>query len=186
MRSSWIKFWMLVAVCAVNGWAEAPEEAPKARTGPRLHGFGPVFDVPEPDFVTGTERDYRAVFDVARAPDEPDRVNPSIETLARFLNMHKRAGVPDERIHVALVLHGSAAKAALEDDAYRKRHNVDNPNQELLQALRAAGVRIVLCGQSAASRGFERAELAAPVELALSAMTALITLQSDGYELIAF
>jgi len=38
--------------------------------------------------------------------------------------------------------------------------------------------------QTAASSGFEREEIADPVEVALSAMTALVTLQRDGYALI--
>jgi len=38
--------------------------------------------------------------------------------------------------------------------------------------------------QTAVSSGFEREEIADPVEVALSAMTALVTLQRDGYALI--
>jgi intracellular sulfur oxidation DsrE/DsrF family protein len=56
----------------------------------------------------------------------------------------------------------------------------------LLAALQERGVRVVLCAQTAPSRGFERDQLASGVELALSAMTALVTLQAEGYALIAF
>ena len=186
MRSSSIRLGMLLTVCAVAGWTIGRAETAGPEKGPRISSYGPVFDVSEPDFETLLDQDYKVVFDVARAPNEPDRLNPSIETLARFLNMHARAGVPEERLFVALVLHGAAGKYALQNTSYRARFQVDNPNLELLEELRAAGVRVILCGQTAASRGFERDELSASVELALSAMTALITLQSDGYQLIAF
>ena len=177
---------LLLALTAAAGWVTAPLETRDAETGPRIERFGPVYDVPNPDFPTPVDRDYKVVFDVARAPAEADRLNPSIETLARFLNMHARAGVPEERLHVALVLHGAAGKYALDNDGYRSRFETDNPNLALLEDLADAGVRVILCGQTGASRGFDREELAAPVELALSAMTALITLQQDGYQLIAF
>ena len=56
----------------------------------------------------------------------------------------------------------------------------------LLEELSRAGVRVVLCGQTAASRGLPRDGLARPVEVALSAMTALVLLQDEGYRLIPF
>ena len=158
----------------------------EASTGPVIADFGPVFEVASPDFETDLERDYRAVFDVARSRGEEGELNPLIVTVARFLNMHARAGVPEDRLEAALVLHGSAGKDALSNRAFQKRFGRDNPNARLLRKLHESGVKIVLCGQTAASRGFEGDELAEPVELALSAMTALVSLQADGFRLIAF
>ena len=158
----------------------------ESRAGPVIPGYGRVYDIHDPDFATPRDAEYRVVFDVAGAPTAVDEINPRIETLARFLNMHARAGVPPDQLHLALVLHGESGKYALDDAAYRRRFGVNNPNLELLHALRGAGVRIVLCGQTAAHRGFPARELAPPVELALSAMTALVRLQADGYQLVAF
>lgn len=157
-----------------------------AATGPVIERFGPTYDVPRPDFVTPVDLAFRAVFDVAPSPDAVDKLNPRIESLARFLNMHARAGVKAEQISLALVVHGAAGKDMLTNAAYKARFGVENPNAPLLAALKASGVRIVLCGQTAAHRGYGREELAPGVEIALSAMTALVALQSDGYRLIAF
>lgn len=156
-----------------------------SRTGPVIQEFGPVYQVPT-DLPTPIDRDYRVVFDVASAPEADDVVNPRIETLARFLNMHGEVGVPPERMHLALVLHGNAGKSALHHAAYRERFGTDNANLALVAALKAAGVKVILCGQTASHRGFAKEDLAEPVELALSAMTALVMLQDDGYRLIAF
>jgi len=155
------------------------------QTGPVIEGYGPVFAVPDADFAP-TDMQYRLVFDVAQGADDHADVNRRIATLARFLNMHAQAGVPRENMHLALVLHGSAAKDVLQNDAYKSRYGVDNPNLPLIEALAEAGVEILLCGQSAYSRGLPKDELAEPVQLALSAMTALAALQSKGYGLIAF
>lgn len=161
-------------------------EADSASTGPVIDKFGPVYDVPRPGYVTPVDLPYRAVFDVAPSPEAADQLNPRIESLARFLNMHVRAGVKTEQIKLALVVHGAAGKDMLSSTAYKTRFGVENPNAALLAALKANGVRIILCGQTAAHRGFDLGELAPGVELALSAMTALVALQSDGYRLISF
>lgn len=154
-----------------------------ARTGPVIEGYGAVYDVPAPDFETpmGVRR---VLFNVSASGDGPGELNPNIETLARYLNMHARAGVPRENMKLALVLHGGAGKDALTDEAYRRRFGVDNPNRMLLQELIRFGVRVVLCGQTQVARGFQRDEILPDVKVALSAMTALVELQDEGYRLI--
>jgi len=52
--------------------------------------------------------------------------------------------------------------------------------------LNEAGVKIFLCGQTAAYRGFATEELHPAVTMALSAMTAHVRLQSEGFTLIPF
>jgi intracellular sulfur oxidation DsrE/DsrF family protein len=172
-----------LVLCSAAGLAADVEPA---GTGPLIEQFGPVYDVGRPDFATPTDLVYRAVFDVGPSPDAVDQVNPRIESLARFLNMHARAGVKPEQMKLALVVHGAAGKDMLSSAAYKSRFGVENPNAPLLAALRAQGVRVLLCGQTAAHKGFAREELAPGVELALSAMTALVALQADGYALISF
>jgi len=100
--------------------------------------------------------------------------------------MHARAGVKSDQVKLALVIHGSAGKDMLSSEAYKARFGVENPNEALLAALRSNGVRVILCGQTASHRGLQQAELAPGVEVALSAMTALVALQSEGYQLISF
>ena len=154
--------------------------------GPAIEGFGAVYAVEGPSFATPTDLQYRVAFEVALGTEEPDQVNPRIETLARFLNMHAQAGVARENMKLALVLHGTAGKDALGDEGYRRRYGMDNPNAELIQALREYGVRVVLCGQTQVHRGLNREELAHGVEVALSAMTALAAFQSQGYQVNPF
>lgn len=149
--------------------------------GPVIHGYGATFPVPDPGLETPRDARYRVVFDVAQSSATPGDVNPHLNTVARFLNMHVRAGVPRENLDVAVVLHGSAAKDALRDGPFRERFGAENRNLGLVEALADAGVRFYMCGQSAASRGLHREELAEPVVMALSAMTAMWTLKERGY-----
>jgi intracellular sulfur oxidation DsrE/DsrF family protein len=174
---------VMLALLSTSAGVAAAEVAD---TGPVIEKFGPVYDVVRPDFRTPTDMVYRAVFDVAPSPEAANEINPRIESVARFLNMLARAGVPQDHVQLALVVHGAAGKDMLSSPAYKARFGVENPNEPLLAALRANGVRVILCGQTAAHKGFARDELAAGVETALSAMSALVVLQSDGYRMISF
>lgn len=156
-----------------------------SRTGPVFERWGPVYDVVDPDVPT-PRRTYRAVWEVALGSDPPEQRNPRLESVARFINMHARAGVPRENMKLAVVVHGTAGKDLLDPPGYRARFGVDNPNHEMLQDLIAFGVEVVLCGQTHVARGLARDELAEGVQVALSAMTALVAFQDKGYRLIPF
>ena len=153
---------------------------------PAIPHFGPTFPVPNPDFPTDTTREYKVVFDIYQHPDNPEQINPQLNTLARFINMHTQAGVPLEKLHVACVLHNRASIEAVNNEKYQERYGVDNPNIPLMEALQEAGASIYMCGQSMGARGLKREELASPVQVGLSAMTIILSLQQEGYQLIKF
>lgn len=177
---------LVLAVAALAPFGAEAQASPRPATGPVIEDFGPVYDVADPDFTAPRDQVLRVVFEVSQASSEPDRVNPRLETLARYLNLHARAGVPRENMKLALVVHGPASWEMVSDPTYRSRFDTDNPNLPLLEALSDFGVEVLLCGQSQHSRGITRDQLASPVSQALSAMTALVDLQSRGYQLIAF
>jgi intracellular sulfur oxidation DsrE/DsrF family protein len=161
-----------------------PARAQVPQTGPVIEDFGPVYEVPGSRLGPPPLGVMRAVFDVVDAPDDPGVANPRIASVARYLNMHARAGLPADRMRVALVLHGGAGRYALNDEAYWDRFDAENPDSRLLDELSEAGVAIYLCGQTAGFRDYAEDELHASVQLALSAMTALVRLQDEGYRLI--
>tara|TARA_R110002020_G_scaffold21009_7_gene71421 strand:+ start:3449 stop:3943 length:495 start_codon:yes stop_codon:yes gene_type:complete len=152
--------------------------------GPIIKGFGEVYEVREPDFILTGNRELKVVFDVYKSGDTPTGLNKSMETAARFLNMHAQNGIPKERMYVAVVVHNEAAKDVLSDTAYQKEYGMDNPNTGLLKALLEADVQVILCGQSAAARGFAKEELQTGTQVALSAMSALLQLDGEGYVIL--
>jgi intracellular sulfur oxidation DsrE/DsrF family protein len=131
------------------------------------------------------DQDLKLRFDVNVGP-EPGELNQGFDTVARYLNQHGRAGVPRERVKAALVIHGTAGKDTLSNDEYRKRFGKDNPNLKLLDELKAAGVRIYLCGQTSVSRNLPRAVVTPAATIALSAMVAHMALEREGYVLNPF
>ncbi len=184
-----LKWCCALAVMCVLAWlpvtaaAEQPAAASQPSLGPVIKQFGPVYETADAyGLKQGVE--YRAVMDVTDAPDDPSQLNRAIESAARFLNMHARAGVPRDKLQLAVVLHGSAGKHALASPFYQARFDVANPNDALLTALSDAGVDIYLCGQTAGSRGYPAAELHPAVTMATSAMTVLTRLQAEGWSLL--
>lgn len=155
-------------------------------SGPVISGYGEVWTVKNPDFKTYPTKEYKVVFDIMNSSESYDQLNISIETAARFLNMHAQSGVPLANLKVALVVHNNASKDLLKNSEYKSRYGTDNPNEELINKLLNTGVEIVFCGQSSLSRNIPISETIDGVELALSAMTALIQLQDDGFQLIKF
>ncbi|GLU44660.1 DsrE family protein [Allomuricauda sp. NBRC 101325] len=151
------------------------------KTGPVIQNYGAVFQVDNPDFATDTDLEFKVVFDVKDGPKLDTELNLNIETVARFLNMHVKSGIPLSKLKVALIVHGTAARNLLSDAAYQVRYKVDNPNRELVEELLKAGVEVIMCGQSSNARNLPKEDLIPGVKIALSAMTANIQLQNQGY-----
>ena len=155
-------------------------------TGPVIKGYGPVYDVPAGAWNLEKDTHYKVSMDVSATGEVHGDLNRRIESAARFLNLHARNGIDPKNIEFAIVVHGSAGKDLLNDSAYEARFETPNPNTAMLSALHGAGVKIYLCGQTAAYRGFAADEINPAVNVALSAMTAHVRLQSEGYTLIPF
>lgn len=152
--------------------------------GPTIEGYGPTYPIDDRDVALPDGFTYKAVFDLAKYPGEATDLNPYLVSVARFLNMHARNGVPAASMDLAIVVHGAAVRNLLSDTAYASRYQANNPNLELLTKLHDAGVRIFVCGQSMTFGGIDKSELAGPAQVALSAMTMLTVLQSEGYVLL--
>ena len=155
--------------------------------GPLIEGFGRHVDLPNADFVMRTDDNiYKVAFEIFQPLNAPERPHMRLEAAARFMNMHAHAGISKENLQVKLVLHGGGTRAAMTNEAYQERYEMDNPSLPLLEALSAAGVELFLCEQSRVLNGLDANEVSAPVKSALSAMTAVVTLQADGYQFLTY
>ena len=151
-------------------------------TGPVFTTFGDIAPV-ESDLPIPEGTVFRVIFDITDKAT-PGQLNRSIDSAARFINMHVEAGVPLADIHVAIVVHGGAAADLLTQDAYAARNDgAVNGSAPAIAELTAHGVHIWLCGQTAAANQFTKADLLPGVGLSLSAMTAFALLQQQGYTL---
>jgi len=164
---------LLMILTAFASNAAADEE--RFTKGPVFTEHGPVADIdvtmPIPPGMT-----FRHSFDVS-APAPAGEVNSTLVSAARFINMHARAGIPVGNIRVAVVVHGKAV---------REMADKQSASAGIIAALTDQGVRIIVCGQSAAYYDVATDDLLPGVEMALSAMTAHASLQQQGYTLNPF
>ena len=69
----------------------------------------------------------------------------------------------------------------LNDQHYREKFSVANPNTKLIDALEAASVKLVVCGQSLAHNNFPQGWVNSKVEVTLSAISDVVILEQQGY-----
>lgn len=150
---------------------------------PIVAGYGGVAPLP----ATAAEpprSGASVVFDVTAGGD-PAAVNKGLERAARLLNLYGAAGRRAADVQLTIVLHGEATRAVLTDEFFAPRFQTEkNPNLPLLEALHAAGVQVLVCGQSLNRNGFPATVIAPHVKVAASAMTAVINRQANGYSLV--
>lgn len=163
-----------------------PLMAQKPVPGPVIPEYGKIFQT-KTDFKTDTTQVVKVVFDITSSSD-PGEPSIYITSVARYLNMMVMDGMPKEKMNIAIVLHGSAIFDLMKDSYYHMEYpdNPTNPNLGLLQALSKNGVEIITCGQSLSLRQIEKKMIYDKTAVALSAMTAVIQLQNQGYQLIKF
>jgi intracellular sulfur oxidation DsrE/DsrF family protein len=179
---------VLVGIGAAAVLATLALPAPLAAQRPGLTQSGPVIQstgqsvkVDDATFVIPEGHVFKAVYVIDRA--DTTGANQQLTTIARFLNLHVRHGIPKERLFAAAVVHGSGWMSLLSDSAYGARFGgKPNPSKRLVEELVANSVQLVLCGQTAGFRGVKREELLPGVQLAISAMTALNVFQAQGYQ----
>ncbi len=147
--------------------------------GPRVPSFGKSAPVTAEALPAGAT--FKIAFDVS-TPSEGDALSRQLDSPARLLNMLALAGVADENVAVAIVVHGKAAMDLVTD----ARRGSVNPNAPLIAELVAAGADIQLCGQTAVHYDIAPEDLLPGVRLSLSAMTSHAQLQHEGYTLNPF
>lgn len=154
--------------------------------GKIIKNYGETFAVNNTDIKTDTSAEFKVIFDVSQSSKDKDVINKYIVTAARFLNMHANEGMDEQQLKVAMTIHGGAWQDVLNNKAYKEKFGVDNPNFKLINELTEAGAEIIICGQTAAYRGINKENANPNVKFALSAMTALLQYQNNGYTFIKF
>lgn len=127
---------------------------------------------------------YRVVFNVTKTASEPAKVNPSLEKVARFLNLLAADGVQPRRGDIVAIVHGTATPLVMTNDAYRSKFGTANPNLELIRRLTEAGAEVHVCSQALFGNHIERSSVAELVEVDLAALVTIANLQLRGYALI--
>lgn len=150
---------------------------------PTIHGAGKIHPMPKAAYQPDPHATYKVVFSLSHFGAKPGDVSPSLEHVARAVNLYVNAGVPLSQLKFVAIAAGPATPIALDDVHYREKYGVANPNLPVIEQLRKAGVDVAVCAQAVAEHQFPYGWIDPRVTVALSGLTTVIDLQQQGYAL---
>lgn len=174
---------LLTSVLVVAASA-APAAAAVPTAAAVVPGYGKIIAVPHAANRPDPHLRYRVIFSVTKPAAAPAAVNPSLDKVARFLNLLGSEGIRPAKGDVVVIVHGGATPLVLSDQAYRARTGVANPNIALVRELASAGVAVHVCAQALHGQKISEADVAPNIVVDLSALTTIATLQLKGWALM--
>jgi intracellular sulfur oxidation DsrE/DsrF family protein len=167
---------------AVTVFAVLVSAAAAHAQGLPVPGIEPARDVPGAHELPDPGIVYKLVFSAGTAPAKPTDVNPTLQTVARYLNTLAKYKVPADHRKIAVVFHQGGTDAVMDNETFKARNNgQDNPNLALIQALKKAGVDFRVCGQALLGRKIDPKTVLPEIQVDLWAMTTMVNFQMRGY-----
>ena len=111
-----------------------------------------------------------------------NEINLGIGEITRKVNLHVAAGVPQKNIDLVIIVHAGALFAFLNNEKYKIKYGIDNPNINIIKDLQNFGAKIIVCGQAMTFLGLEMEDLVPGIKEAMSAQTVLSTYELKGYK----
>lgn len=153
---------------------------------PIVKGFGGIYEVPDAVESPDPSLEYHIIVDMSTGATDDAQISRWVDNVARLVNLHGIAGVPKDKMHVKVVVHGGAIFTVMNNKKYQEKFKMDNPNIPVYKALQDAGIEVYVCGQSMHARNLEKNDLYDGVNVALSALTTLTTYVPKGYTMLKF
>jgi intracellular sulfur oxidation DsrE/DsrF family protein len=172
---------------------KAPKDTVRRRgvIFPVIHDNGAfVFQVKGIDESPDPKLNYDVVFDFTSFAElkedvvDSSKINWGLQQIGRVLNLHVASGIPLNKIHFVVAIHGRAVKTFLNEQAYQAAYHSNNPNAPLIRELARAGVKFLMCGQITTFMKVDKSMLLPEVKLALTAQTVITGYQARGYSLM--
>lgn len=181
-----IAAWLVAALLAgcLPPIPPPPPSQPPVWEAKTITTAGSIHPLPDAAYQPDPNATYKVVFGVTKAADKPFDVSPSLEAVARAVNLYVNAGVPLTHLKFVVVIYGGATPIALDDAHYKQKFGGANPNLPVLAQLHKAGIDVVVCGQAWAGQKFDSASVDPDVRIALSALTTITELEQGGYSLM--
>jgi len=139
-------------------------------------------DIPNAQEKPDPSLDYKIVFDMQTVGATAGDVSPGLKMIGTLINTYEKYGVAPDHLHLQAVFHGETILLVLDDATYKDRTGfTHNPNAELLEQLSKAGLKMVVCGQSAVQRHYDFKSILPLAQINLSASVTFMNLAARGY-----
>ena len=94
------------------------------------------------------EVDYKVAIDVYEKLQDSSKVLSAFREVGRTYNLNVANGVPQDKLKMAVVIHGYAVDAILSHEKYKEKYGLENPNLEILDSYANQGITMYVCGQN--------------------------------------
>lgn len=148
-----------------------------------------VVEPKEVNDLPDLSKDYKILFDIGNFSNEDNKEtaykteNSSLVEAGRIMNLHVASGISPENLKIVIVLHGRAVNFLLNNDFYKEKYKIENPNLSLIKQMQSKGVKFIICGQTMVGNGLKLNDLTENIKEAFSAKTALSNYQTQGFVL---
>ena len=145
--------------------------------------FSSVLPVEGVDEIPDPGKDYRLLFEFTAGKNDSTHksLSPGLMEIARVINLHVASGIPVSHIHVVVATHGPSLYEIENNEAYKKKYGIDNPNTSLIQQMMQNGVKFIACGQAMQLFMVDKPDLFPGTKVSLTAQTVLSNYSEQGY-----
>lgn len=141
-----------------------------------------------PIITVSKHKNIRIVYDVSHNVMDAG-IGKGLYYARGLLEAYKDMGIPEEELHISIVVHGAAAYWLLNQDTYELAVGdifAFNPNEHIVAELIAHGVSVEICYVTMKAKGWAADDILPNVKLVHDGYTRIIDLQQQGYSYIAF
>jgi intracellular sulfur oxidation DsrE/DsrF family protein len=176
-------FMLIVLLVSVTSFLRGQWPSPKAPVVPETDGYILI-----PGAVLRPEKDhvYKAIFDATTFPADAKQLVPAINNAGSELNAFGVEEIPRINRKLVIVFHGAAIDGILDNEHYKAKYGVRNPNLTAISQLRTEGVELYVCGQNLAAVKIDPKTITPDIKVASDALIVLMKYQNDGYALLSF
>lgn len=153
---------------------------------PVIKHYGGIADIPKAIDKPDSTLEYKIIVEAGSKIAHPDSIYEPFESVCRMYNLHIYGGVKPQNLHIELVVFSEPISVILNNEMYKKKFGVDNPNLQIIEEMKKAGIKLYACGQSVNAYGIDLASIVSNFEVVYSRLTTVSTRQLRGYAYFRF
>ncbi|MEJ2112891.1 MAG: DsrE family protein [Flavobacteriaceae bacterium] len=147
----------------------------------QTHPYEGVIDIESNALKYDSSLEYKIAIDLYDKVGDSASIYIPLREVARVYNLNIANGVPIDKLKIAAVIHGYGMDAILNNEKYKEKYDVENPNTETINQLIDLGVDFYVCGQNLGMFNVSKDDILSGIQVPISAKTTFITLDQMGY-----
>ncbi len=153
---------------------------------PAIKNYGGIYESTFEYERPNPDQEFKIVAELGGDISKKEVLFESLEKIARMYNLHIYSGIYQKNLNVAVIISSGATLLILNNEEYKKRFGVDNPNLAILEEMQGAGISFFVCGQSVLKEKIGQESIFPNIRVTLSRYTFLTDYQNKGYNVFKF